>query len=84
MALFDLDSETICEAALKDYKLMSSVGIFHHSAHSLMFHIENVRRDIEGWWEDDNTQEVVENFSKLYYRKKHRKFSKLIKDFVPG
>ena len=84
IALFDLDHETICEEALVDYKLMSSVGIFHHSTQSLVLHIENVSKDIKGWWKDESTQEVVRNFSKLYYSKKNRKFSKLIEDFIPG
>ncbi len=50
------------------FKKLSSVGVHHSSGEGAAKHLNAIWPDVDSWWEDGRTREVVAEFAGRYYR----------------
>ncbi len=66
IVFWDVSCGEIRESAIPFFRKLKNVNIFHTNAKSAATHLNNVWGNIEAWWENDVTQNVVKEFTSSY------------------
>ena len=77
LAFWQNNFDHLREIVKSDYQKLVDVGIIHLSAKSAADKVNEIWKDVDGWWHQNHVQDAIKKFCNIYAKKTNKPSKKM-------